>query len=149
HPETYLLHRPPDLRPAYPHVFLHRSYVDRARDDGTQSHDSWNARRLGDRGPLDHLRSPNIPLDPLRLPTGVVSQHTQVFHRRFHLFLCPPARTGGNILHHPCNPIIMTKRILTHTLFLFLGTAVAFGAPQMIAFERSDAVWVANLEGSS
>ena len=42
----------------------------------------------------------------------------------------------------------MNKRILTHTLFLVLGTAVAFGAPQMIAFERSDAVWAANLDGS-
>jgi TolB protein len=33
-------------------------------------------------------------------------------------------------------------------LFVLFGATTAFGAPQMIAFERKDAVWVANFDGT-
>jgi len=34
----------------------------------------------------------------------------------------------------------MTKKILTAILFVLFGTAAAFAAPHLIAFERKDAV---------
>ena len=42
----------------------------------------------------------------------------------------------------------MNKKILTQILFALLGVTVAFAGPQMIAFERKDAVWIANLDGT-
>ena len=42
----------------------------------------------------------------------------------------------------------MTKKILSQLLFLFLGASAALAGPQMIAFERKDAVWIANLDGT-
>src|SRR5207245_9523995 len=32
--------------------------------------------------------------------------------------------------------------------FTLFGTAAAFAAPQVIAFERNDAAWIANLDGT-
>jgi TolB protein len=42
----------------------------------------------------------------------------------------------------------MNKKILAQVLFVLLGATAAFGGPQMIAFERKDAVWIANLDGT-
>jgi TolB protein len=42
----------------------------------------------------------------------------------------------------------MNKRILSPILFLLFGAASSFAAPQMIAFERDQAVWIANLDGT-
>jgi len=42
----------------------------------------------------------------------------------------------------------MNKKILCSILVLLLGTAWSFAAPQMIAFERNQAVWIANLDGT-
>ena len=42
----------------------------------------------------------------------------------------------------------MIKKILSPAFFVLFAASAAFAAPQMIAFERSDAVWVANLDGT-
>jgi TolB protein len=42
----------------------------------------------------------------------------------------------------------MNKKILSPILFLLFGAASSFAAPQMIAFERNQAVWIANLDGT-
>jgi TolB protein len=42
----------------------------------------------------------------------------------------------------------MNKKILCSTLLLLSGAASSFAAPQMIAFERYQAVWIANLDGT-
>jgi TolB protein len=42
----------------------------------------------------------------------------------------------------------MIKKILTTVLFCLFGTAAAFAAPPLIAFERKDAVWIANIDGT-
>ena len=42
----------------------------------------------------------------------------------------------------------MNKKILLPILFLLFGAASSFAAPQMIAFERNQAVWIANLDGT-
>ncbi len=42
----------------------------------------------------------------------------------------------------------MTKKILTTVLFCLFGTAAAFATPPLIAFERKDAVWIANIDGT-
>ena len=42
----------------------------------------------------------------------------------------------------------MNKKILSQILSILFAATTAFGAPQMIAFERSDAVWIANLDGT-
>ena len=42
----------------------------------------------------------------------------------------------------------MNKKILTQTFLVAFGVAVAFGGPQMIAFERNNAVWIAKLDGT-
>ena len=42
----------------------------------------------------------------------------------------------------------MNKKILCSTLILLFGAASIFAAPQMIAFERDQAVWIANLDGT-
>src|SRR5207248_3352913 len=52
----------------------------------------------------------------------------------------------SNVFHHARNP--MNKKILCSILVLLLGTAWSFAAPQMIAFERNQAVWIANLDGT-
>jgi TolB protein len=41
----------------------------------------------------------------------------------------------------------MNKKILLPILFLLFGAASSFAAPQMIAFERNQAVWIAKLDG--
>ncbi len=42
----------------------------------------------------------------------------------------------------------MTKKILTTVLFCLFGTAAAFATPPLIAFERKDVVWIANIDGT-
>jgi len=42
----------------------------------------------------------------------------------------------------------MNKKFLCPILFALFGAATVLGAPQMIAFERSDAVWIASLDGT-
>jgi TolB protein len=42
----------------------------------------------------------------------------------------------------------MTKKILTTVLFSLFGTAAAFATQPLIAFERKDAVWIANIDGT-
>ncbi len=42
----------------------------------------------------------------------------------------------------------MNKKILFAMFFAVFGTAAAFGAPRLIAFERNQAVWIANLDGT-
>jgi TolB protein len=42
----------------------------------------------------------------------------------------------------------MNKKILCSALVLLFGAALSFAAPQMIAFERNQAVWIANLDGT-
>jgi TolB protein len=42
----------------------------------------------------------------------------------------------------------MNKKILPQILFVLLGASTALAGPQMIAFERNDAVWIANLDGT-
>lgn len=42
----------------------------------------------------------------------------------------------------------MNKKILSQMLFVLLGASAALAGPQMIAFERNDAVWIANLDGT-
>jgi hypothetical protein len=42
----------------------------------------------------------------------------------------------------------MNEKILCSILVLLLGAAWSFAAPQMIAFERYQAVWIANLDGT-
>jgi len=42
----------------------------------------------------------------------------------------------------------MTKKILTAILFVLFGTAAALAAPHLIAFERKDAVWITNIDGT-
>jgi TolB protein len=42
----------------------------------------------------------------------------------------------------------MNKKISLPILFLLFGAASSFAAPQMIAFERNQAVWIANLDGT-
>jgi hypothetical protein len=42
----------------------------------------------------------------------------------------------------------MNKKILSPILFLLVGAASSSAAPQMIAFERNQAVWIANLDGT-
>src|SRR6266404_2611934 len=147
HPAAYLLHRPSDLRPAHPHLFLHRYHHHRSHHDGNESHHPRNVRRLGHRDSLDHVCPANLSVDPLRLPPGLVHQHAQILHRRFYLYDCAVPRPGGNILHHSCHPN-MIKKILSQILFVLLGATVALGGPQMIAFERKDAVWIGNLDGT-
>src|SRR5262249_51563590 len=91
-------------------------------------------------------RRPNFSVDPLCLPTGMVSQHAQVLRRRLYLLLRPHPRLCRNLLHHPRNP--MNKKILPQILFVLLGASPALPGPQMIAFERNDAVWMANPDGT-
>jgi TolB protein len=42
----------------------------------------------------------------------------------------------------------MNKKILFPLLSILLAAATALAAPQMIAFERNDAVWITNLDGT-
>ena len=42
----------------------------------------------------------------------------------------------------------MNKKILCSMLVLLFGAALILAAPQMIAFERNQAVWIANLDGT-
>ena len=42
----------------------------------------------------------------------------------------------------------MNKKILCSTLLLLSGAASSFASPQMIAFERYQAAWIANLDGT-
>jgi TolB protein len=42
----------------------------------------------------------------------------------------------------------MNKKILCSILAFLSGAASSFAAPQMIAFERNQAVWIANLDGT-
>jgi TolB protein len=42
----------------------------------------------------------------------------------------------------------MNKQVLSQILFVLFAVSVAFAGPQMIAFERNDAVWIANLDGT-
>jgi TolB protein len=42
----------------------------------------------------------------------------------------------------------MNKKILYSILVFLFGAASSFAAPQMIAFERNQAVWIANLDGT-
>jgi len=42
----------------------------------------------------------------------------------------------------------VNKKILCPILVLLFGVASTFAAPQMIAFERDQAVWIANLDGT-
>jgi len=42
----------------------------------------------------------------------------------------------------------MNKKILPQISFVLLGASAALAGPQMIAFERNDAVWIANLDGT-
>jgi hypothetical protein len=42
----------------------------------------------------------------------------------------------------------MNKKISCSILVLMFGAAWSFAAPQMIAFERNRAVWIANLDGT-
>ena len=39
----------------------------------------------------------------------------------------------------------MNPKILSQMLFVSLGAATSSPGPQMITFERDDAVWIANL----
>src|SRR4029450_7808868 len=146
HQAPYLLHRPPDLRPAHPHLLLHRDHADCARDHGPESHNPGDIRRLGDCRNVDHLRCPNFSVDPLRLPARLVLEHAQIFRWRLHLFFRPRPRLRRDLFHHPRNP--MNKKMLPQILFFLVGASAALAGPQMIAFERKDAVWIANLDGT-
>jgi TolB protein len=42
----------------------------------------------------------------------------------------------------------MNKKISCSIILFLFGAAAALGAPQLIAFERNDAVWIANLDGT-
>jgi len=42
----------------------------------------------------------------------------------------------------------MNKQILSSLFLVLFGAVAALGAPQMIAFERNDAVWIANVDGT-
>ena len=42
----------------------------------------------------------------------------------------------------------MNKQISCSIILFLFGAAAALGAPQLIAFERNDAVWIANLDGT-
>src|SRR6516225_1417711 len=139
-PTRYLLHRPPNLRAPYPHVLLHRGHVDRTHDHGARSHHSGHVRRLGDRSSLDRFRGTNFLLDPAGLRARLVHQYTKIFRRRLHLYAGSVPRTGSNILHHPGNP--MNPKILSQMMFVSLGAATSSPGPQMITFERDDAVWI-------
>src|SRR4029453_1367766 len=68
------------------------------------------------------------------------------FRWRLHLFLRPASRLRRNVLHYPRYPV--NKKISLQILFVLLGASAALGGPQMIAFERKDAVWIANLDGT-
>ena len=42
----------------------------------------------------------------------------------------------------------MNKKISCSMILFLFGAAAALGAPQLIAFERNDSVWIANLDGT-
>src|SRR5206468_112520 len=143
---AHFLHRPPHLRASYPHIRLHRDHADRARDNRPQPHGSRSGRGLDYRAPLDRVRNANFLVNPPRLSARLVYQHCQIFHWRFCLFDGDLSRADCDIFYY-ARPT-MIKKILTAILFVLFGTAAAFAAPHLIAFERKDAVWIANIDGT-
>src|SRR6184192_546488 len=144
--QTRFLYRPSRLRSPHPHVRLSRDHVDRARYYGIESDRVWPSGRMDCGSSLGDLRRANFSLDPPGLSTGLVYDRFQIFRWRIRLSDSPFRRAGCDLLHYACNAM---KEILALAFVLITSTIAAFAGEHRIAFERSDAVYVANLDGTA
>src|SRR5207245_9306741 len=91
------------------------------------------------------LRNTGFPVDPARLSSGLVHEHLQIFRGRFRL-----SNRAFHCSHRNFSdyPLAFMKNQVVSVLSLIFSGAGAFADSPGIAFWRTDAVWVANLDGS-
>src|SRR5438874_2845131 len=143
---TRFLYRPSRLRSPHPHVRLSRDHVDRARYHGIESDRARPSGRMDCGSSLGDLVRDNFSLDPTDLSTGLVYYRFQIFRWRIRLSDSPFRRANCDFLHYTCNAM---KKIIALAFVLITSTIAAFAGEYRIAFERSDAVYVANLDGTA
>src|SRR5262249_2465731 len=94
-------------------------------------------------------------LNPLRLPPGVVLQYFQILFWRIRVPDGPGVRTRRHVFRY--TRIAMKRNMRGRTrhsvrafiaLGLVLSPASVFSGDRRIAFERNDAVYIANLDGT-
>src|SRR5437870_7897467 len=154
YPASHFLHRSPRLCASHSYLCLCRHHVDLAHHHGSESRCSGAGRRVDHWTSVVRVRSASVPVDSARLPAGLVFQHLQVFCRRLYLSLRVMPRRGCNL---PCHAGVAVKegadfRMKIHPLacaLLFAWATLASAAEQRIAFERTDAVYVSNLDGTT
>src|SRR4030095_13707556 len=88
----------------------------------------------------------NLPLDSPRLSAGPVLQYFQIPFWRIYLSNRPCRRARHDLLHH-CSHAM--RKIICVAITLAGFSATAFPADRHIAFERNDAVYIANLDGTN
>src|SRR5262249_8630115 len=141
-----LLHRPSRLRAAHPRVRVCRDHSNRTRNNRTQSRGSQCDRGLDYRAPLDRIHGADFSVNQARLPTGLVFHHFQIFVWR----ICLSTGTRGcgrRDLLHPSGHAMKTAVCIAIALTNF--SATVFPADRHMAFERNNAVYIANLDGTN
>src|SRR6266480_4931650 len=154
HPPPHLLHRPPSVCASHPHIRVYRSDANRARNNRAQPDGSRYDHGFDYRAPLDHVCSPNFLIDPSRLSPGLVHQHFQIPFWRICVSDRPGTCARRDVFHH--SRITMKRNIrgrARHSVraILTLGLALfpaSIYADRHIAFERNDAIYIANLDGT-
>jgi hypothetical protein len=95
---------------------------------------------------LDRVLSANFHLDPARLSPGLVHQHFQIPFWRICVSDRPGICARRDVFHHSR---ITMKKLISFAFALASFSATAFSADRHIAFERNNAVYVANLDGTN
>src|ERR1700745_3633217 len=145
-PPPHFLYRPPGLRASHPHIRLYRSHANRARDHRTQPRGSGYDHGLDHRAPLDRVRSPDFLVNPSRLSPGLVHQHFQIPFWRICVSDRPGICARRDVFHHSR---LTMRKLISFALALVGLSATAFSADRQMAFERNNAIYVANLDGTN
>jgi hypothetical protein len=145
-PPPHFLHRPSHLRAAHPHIRLCRDHTNRARNNRTQPRGSWSDCGMGYCAALVRIPGGNFPVNPSRLSAGLVHQHLQIPFWRICLSNRARRRGRYDLLRHFSHAM---RKIIALVVALAGFSATASPADRHMAFERNNAVYVANLDGSN
>src|SRR3954447_6933608 len=147
HPAAPTLCRASRLRAAYPQLRLRsgrRDYAPRSRARAVVESRA-NTRNCG---AFDRCFRSSVRIDPTRLCAGLVPKHSEIHRRRHRVFRHPdPGRRSNRRGDNSIARLIVNWNVLTACAVL-ATTTPGIAAPTKLAFEKSDAVWVANIDGS-
>src|SRR3954453_542654 len=98
------------------------------------------------RAALDRIHGANFHVNPSRLSAGVVHQHFQIPFWRIDVSNRPRNRSCCDFFHHLATAV---RKTIFVAFTLASLSVTALPADRHIAFERTDAVYIANLDGTN